>query len=320
MLRMLTSRLPQMVVVVIGCSLVAFGIVNLLPGDVAHTILGEAYTPEAAAELRHQLNLDQPFPIRYVDWLAHAVTGNLGTSLTATHEQVGTMLWRALPPTLELVLLGQIFAVALAIVTAVISVAVRSRTIDRLLSAVALFSSSVPGFVLGLLLLELLAINVHWVSPLGWVSVSQGGLGANLSHIALPALLVGLHSFPLKMRVLRAELVEQLDYQDYIVLARIKGIRLRRVIMNHAVRNASFGLVTLVGVSTARLVGGVVVIESVFSIPGMGTLIKNSVVAHDSPTAVACITVVAIFVVIANLIVDLSYGLLDPRVREVEVQ
>jgi peptide/nickel transport system permease protein len=315
-LRTVIGRLPQLIIVALGSSFFAFAIINLLPGDIVHTILGEDYSPDAAAALTAQLHLDDPFFVRYLRWLGDALTGNLGTSLVTPHQEVASLIGQSLPPTIELVVLGQLFSIALGVSTAVISVAVRSRIVDRLISAIALVSSSMPGFVLALLLLELLAVKFQAVSPFGWAPPSSDGWGANLAHIWFPSLLVGLFIFPLKMRVFRSELFSQLDHEDYVVLARLKGISNRRVILNHAVRNASFGIVTVIGTSTAHLVGGVVVMEQVFSIPGMGTLIKNAVVQHDAPTAVACITIVAIFVVLANLAVDIVYSVLDPRVRD----
>jgi len=316
MIRIVLTRIPQMLVVVLGCTFLTFALVNLLPGDIVYSILGEDYSEEAAAQLRAQLHLDDPFFVRYVVWLGEAVTGDLGKSLLPPHVPVSDLVGRSLLPTLELVVLGQIFGLALGVATAVISVAARSRVVDRLISALALVSSSLPGFVIGLLLLGLLAAKLRLVSPLGWVSPFTAGWGENLSHILFPSLLVGLFTFPMFMRVLRAELVDQLDHEDYVVLARLKGISTRRVIFGHVVRNSSFGVVTILGIDTARLVGGAVVIEQIFSIPGMGSLIKDSVVRHDAPTVLACVSIVAMFVVVANLLVDIAYAALDPRVRD----
>ncbi len=316
MLRLIANRIPQMIVVVIGCSILTFAVVNILPGDIVHTILGEDYTEDAANQLREQLHLNDPLIVRYCIWLGDLVTGNLGVSLLPPHVPVGDLIGRALLPTLELVVFGQLVGLVLGVLLAVVSVASRNAIVDRLISALSLICSSVPGFVLGILLLGLLATQWRLVSPLGWVAPSAGGWGENLIHIMFPSVILGLFAFPLFLRVFRAELVEQLDREDYVVLAKLKGIPTRRVVFAHAVRNSSFGLMTILGVNTARLVGGVVVIEQIFSIPGMGSLITTSVVRHDAPTVMASVCIVAVFVVVANLLVDVAYALLDPRVRD----
>ena len=316
MLRLIAYRIPQMLIVVLGVSLLTFGLINILPGDIVHTILGEDYTPAAAAQLTQQLHLDDPLPVRYLDWLGSTLTGNLGNSLVPPHIGVATLIGRALLPTVELVVLGQIFGLILGVATAVLSVSTRSRVVDGIVSALALICSSIPGFVLGLLLLIPLAVQLKVVSPLGWVSPFTGGWGANLQHIAFPSIVLGLFAFPLFMRVFRAELLHELNEGDYVVLARLKGIPGRRVIFNHVGRNASFGLLTVLGVNTARLVGGVVVIEQIFSIPGMGTLIKNGVVQHDAPVVLASIAIIAVFVVLTNLLIDVAYAAFDPRMRD----
>jgi peptide/nickel transport system permease protein len=316
MLRMILGRLPQMVIVVLGTGFLAFSIMFVLPGDVVHSILGDAYTPHAAALLREQLHLNEPFFQRYLTWLGDFVTGNLGDSLIPPHQPVSQLLGQALLPTGEMLLFGEIIAVILGVGLAVLSVASRNRIVDRVVQAVALVCSSIPGFVLGLLLLELLAVQFQLVSARGWIAPSDGGWGQNLAHILFPSLILGLFTFPMVMRVFRAELVSQLDDEDYVTLARLKGISASRVIFRHVLRNSSFGLLTIVGINIARLVGGVVVIEAIFGIPGMGTLIKNSVQQHDTPAALASITFVAIFVVVANLLIDIAYAILDPRVRD----
>ena len=316
MLRLVLKRVPQAVIVVIGVSFLTFSIMFVLPGDVVHSILGDNYTPAAAAALNAQLHLNQPFFLRYFTWLGDFFTGNVGLSLVPPRQPVWTLVGNSLLPTGEMLVIGQVIARALGVLLAVGSVASRSRVVDRVVQAVGLVCSSIPGFVLGLLLLTLLAVNLHVVSPQGWVAPSAGGWGQNLAHILFPSIVLALFTFPVIMRVFRAELVDQLDNEDYVLLARLKGISGRRVIFRHVLRNSSFGLLTVVGINVARLIGGVIIIEQIFGIPGMGTLIKNSVVQHDTPTALAALTIVAIFVVVVNLVIDIAYALLDPRVRD----
>jgi peptide/nickel transport system permease protein len=316
MVRLVLKRIPQAVIVVIGVSFLTFSIMFVLPGDVVHSILGDNYTPAAAAALNAQLHLNQPFFLRYFTWLGDFFTGNVGLSLVPPRQPVWTLVGKSLLPTSEMLLIGQVIAILLGVLLAVASVASRSRIVDRVVQALGLVCSSIPGFVLGLLLLTLLAVNLHIVSPQGWVAPSAGGWGQNLAHILFPSIVLALFTFPVIMRVFRAELVDQLDNEDYVLLARLKGISGRRVIFRHVLRNSSFGLLTVVGINVARLIGGVIIIEQIFGIPGMGTLIKNSVVQHDTPTALAALTIVAIFVVVVNLVIDIAYALLDPRVRD----
>jgi len=316
MLRLVMTRIPQMIIVVLGVTFLAFSIMFLLPGDVVQSILGDNYTPQAAAALTAQLHLNQSFLLRYFTWLGDFFTGNVGLSLVPPRQSVWALVGRSLLPTAEMLVIGQVIAIVLGVLFAVVSVTSRSRIVDRIVQAVGLICSSIPGFVLGLLLLTLLAVNLHVVSPQGWVAPSSGGWGQNLAHILFPSIVLALFTFPVIMRVFRAELVDQLDNEDYVLLARLKGISGTRVIFRHVLRNSSFGLLTVVGINVARLIGGVIIIEQIFGIPGMGTLIKDSVVQHDTPTALTCLTIVAIFVVVATLVVDIAYALLDPRVRD----
>jgi len=318
MLRMILRRIPQMLIVVLGVSFLTYTIMFVLPGDVVTTLLGDNYTEEAAAELTQKLHLDEPFFPRYLTWLGDFVTGNGGTSLIPPHQEVWSLVWRSLLPTVELLVVAEIFAILIAVLLAVVSVASRSRVVDRVIQAIALACNSIPGFVMGLLLIMLFAVQLKLVSPRGWVSPfgPGGDWGENIAHIVFPGIVLGIFTFPVIMRVFRAELVEQLDNEDYVTLARLKGVPGRRVIFNHVLRNSSFGLLTVVGINLARLIGGAVIIEAVFAIPGIGTLIKDSVVSHDTPTALVTVTVIAIFVVVMNLVIDLLYAVLDPRVRD----
>lgn len=318
MLRMILRRLPQMVVVVLGVSFLTYAIMFLLPGDVVSYLLGDNYTEEAAAQLRLELHLDQPFFLRYLTWLGEFLTGQGGTSLIPPHQEVWDLVWKSLLPTVELLIVAEVFAILIAVLLAVVSVASRSQVVDRVIQTVALACNSIPGFVMGLLLIMIFSVQLKLLSPRGWISpFGPGGSWVeNISHIIFPGIVLGIFTFPALMRVFRAELVEQLDYEDYVTLARLKGISGRRVVFSHLLRNSSFGLLTVVGVNLARLIGGAVIIEAVFAIPGIGTLIRLSVVSHDTPTALVTVTVIAIAVVVMNLVVDILYAVLDPRVRD----
>jgi len=318
MLRMILQRIPQMIIVVLGVSFLTYTIMFILPGDIVSFLLGDNYTPEAAEALTKELHLDQPFLVRYFSWLWEFITGQVGNSLVPPHESVYALIGKSLLPTVELLVVAEVTAIVLAVLLAVVSVASRSKTVDRIIQVVSLSAHSIPGFVLGLLLIILFAVELKIASPRGWVSpfVGNGTWGDNIVHILFPGLVLGLYTFPVVMRVFRAELIEQLDYEDYVTLARLKGIPGRRVIFGHVLRNSSFGLLTIVGINLSRLIGGAVVVEAVFAIPGMGTRIREAVAAHDTPTALVTVTVIAIFVVVMNLLIDVLYAILDPRVRD----
>lgn len=312
---MVLLRLPQLLLVMLGCTLLSFCVVNVLPGDILHSILGEGYNAQAAAALSNKLGLDKPLLVRYVDWLGNALRGDFGESLT-TSESVASKIGRVAPPSIELMVLGQVVAIVLAVTAAVASVVTRRRWLDRLITAISLVSNSMPPFVVGLLLLQLLSVKLHLISSIGWVSVSEGGLAQNLAAIALPSFILGLALFPGHMRVFRRELMDQIEDEEYITLARMKGITTARIIGRHVARNSMFGLLTVIGISTANLLAATVILEQIFSIPGLGSLLTQAVTTHDSTTVVGCIALISVVVVSFNLLIDIGYAALDPRVRD----
>jgi peptide/nickel transport system permease protein len=313
--RIALLRLPQLVLVLLGCTLLSFCVVNVLPGDVVHTILGDNYNAQAAAALRLKLGLDKPLVVQYFDWLGGALHGNFGTSLT-TGQSVGAEIGTAAPPTVELIIFAQIFGIVIAFIGATIAVVTRWRWLDSTITAIALAANSMPPFIAGLLLLDLLSTRYHVVSSIGWVAPNAGGLGGNLQAMALPAFVLSLAVFPAYLRIFRGELREQLEGEEYVVLARLKGISTARLIVRHVTRNSLFGLLTVIGISTANLFAATVIIEQIFSIPGLGQLLFNSVTNHDSTTVLGCISLIAVIIVVFNLLIDLSYAALDPRVRD----
>ncbi len=315
MTRTALLRLPQMVLVMLGCTLLSFAVVNLLPGDLVHTILGEGYNAQAAAELRVKLGLDRPLIVQYLDWLGNALHGNFGSSLTNGQSVIGE-IGQAAPATLELIVIAQVFGIVIAVVGATVAVVTRMRWLDATITGIALAANSMPPFIAGLLLLDLLSTKYHLVSSIGWVTTGAGGIGGNLQAIALPAFVLSLAVFPAYLRIFRGELMQQLDGEEYVVLARLKGISTMRLIGRHVARNSLVGLLTVIGISTANLFAATVIIEQIFSIPGLGLLLFNSVTNHDSTTVLGCISLIAVIIVAFNLLIDLSYAALDPRVRD----
>jgi peptide/nickel transport system permease protein len=313
-LRVLGYRLLQMIPVIIVVTLLAFTVVNVLPGNITFSILGDNYTPSAAAKLSHELGLNHPLIIRYFDWLGHLLQGQLGHSLL-TGQSISTAIWNAAPPTVELVIAAQIIAIVVAVILAVVSVSVRTPWVDRTATGISLFGNSVPAFVTALVLLIVFADKLHLVSAIGWVDPSTGGWGANISAMMLPAVVLAISIFPGYLRVFRREMQDQMESEEYVVLARMKGINQGRVVLRHVARNSALGIVTLISLSTGLLIGGAVIVEQIFSIPGIGTLLLNGINGRDAPMVEGCIVTIAVAIVVLNLIADLVYVALDPRVR-----
>jgi peptide/nickel transport system permease protein len=297
MARWIIDRLLQMVVVLICATLLGFLLVRLLKGNEIFALLGDNYTPQAAAQLNHELGLDKPLPLQYLDWLGGAVHGDFGTSVT-THE-----------------LLAGAQLVALLLTMLVTVVSVRWRWSDRLVTGFALLCSSVPPFVLGLLMIILFASVLHLLPAIAWSWPSAGGWGKNFRGMIMPWVALGVSVFPNYMRVLRGQVYEQLDNEEYVTLARMKGLTGRRVLGRHVVPNSLSGLITLVAMTTGFLISGVVIVEQVFGIPGEGSLVYQAITNRDANTLEGAIVMIAVAVVVLNLIGDLIQMRLDPRLR-----
>jgi peptide/nickel transport system permease protein len=309
---MVAARLAQMIAVIVMTTALAFGLLNLLHGNVVDAILGENYSPEAAATLTRDLHLDQPIVTRYLIWLGDALRGDLGTSLIS-HQGVAESIFTALGPTVELMVFGQLVALVLTFITT--ALAVRFRPVGSVVTAIGLFFNAVPTFVSGLVLIIVFATTMRVLPSVGWAPIGEEGLAANLKALILPSIAVGLAVFPEYMRVLRADITEQLEREEYVTLARMKGLSQGRVMGSHVLRNSAGGLITLIAVSTGHLLSGVVIAEQVFSIPGLGSLTLRAITDRDAPMAQGIIVVVAIAVVVFNLVGELIHMRLDPRVR-----
>src|SRR6185437_14609552 len=238
-----------------------------------------------------KLGLNRPMIVQYLDWLGNALHGNFGNSLTNGQSVIGE-IGAAAPATLELIVIAQVFGILIAVTGATAAVVTRRRWLDATITGIALAANSMPPFIAGLLLLDLLSTKYHLVSSIGWVTTSAGGLGGNLQAIALPAFVLSLAVFPAYLRIFRGELMQQLDGEEYVVLARLKGISTARLIGRHVAPNSLVGLLTVIGISTANLFAATVIIEQIFSIPGLGLLLFNSVTNHDSTTVLGCISLI----------------------------
>ncbi|WP_354241723.1 ABC transporter permease [Agromyces sp. PvR057] len=284
----------------------------LAPGSVAEVILGEAATPEAVAAMNSELGYDRPFIVQYLDWLFSALQGDLGVS-PITHIPVMEAIMQRLPVTLELAVLALGIALIVAIPLAVFSAAFPNSPLDRGINGVTSAFLSIPAFVAGPVLVYLFAVTMKSLPALGWTPISEG-LGENLRSAILPALAVALTEIAAFHRVLRADLIGTLR-EDYVAAARSKGMSRSYVMFRHAFRPSSFSLLTISGLSLARLIGGTIIVESLFVLPGIGQLISTSIIQRDVVTVQGVVAFIAIGFVVINMVVDLGYGVIDPRVR-----
>lgn len=313
MLRRVSQRVGYSVLVIFFVSVAAVALLSLAPGTVASVILGENATPEATAALNAKLGLDQPLWHQYTDWVGAAVQGDLGTSPITNQSVTSTILDR-LPVTLELAALSLTLALVISILLAVVSAALQGTWVDRVISAISSALLAIPAFIAGPVLIYFLAVQLGWFPVSGWSHI-QDGLGANLKTALLPALAISLTEIAAFHRLLRADLVGTLR-EDYVAAARAKGMPRAYVMFRHALRPSSFSLVTVAGISLGRLIGGTVVVEILFGLPGLGQLVASSITLRDVITVQGVVVFVAVTYVVINALVDLSYGLLDPRVRK----
>jgi peptide/nickel transport system permease protein len=310
--RFLAARLAQLVVVLFVVSAVAFLLLNQLPGNPVITLLGPAATPENVRLLTAQLGLDKPAWLRYFIWVGNALQGNLGSSYV-NHQPVLTSIGQRLPVTLELLVLSQIIALALAVPLGIVSALRPSQLLDRVSSGAAFGLLSVPGFILAELLVYLFAVRYNLFPATGYVHLTEDPL-QNLRSLTLPSITLGLGSMAVYMRVLRTDMIATLQ-QDFITMARSKGLPTWWILLRHALRPSTFTLVTVGGLNVGTLIGGAFIVEYIFQVPGLGLLTINSIYARDYLVVTSTTVLVAAGFVIVNLLVDLLYTFLDPRVR-----
>ena len=278
--RLAVRRLLTAIPVVLGVTFLGFTVLNLLPGDAAQALLGADATPAEVAKLSQQLHLDQPFFTRYWNWLTGALSGHLGSSL-GSGQQVTTILAQRLPVTFELVLYAFIISLLIAIPVATFAARKPGGIFDSITTFIALVGLSVAPYILALLLILLFAVKLSWFPALGWTPVS-GGLGSNLRSLTLPALALGFPIGCFYTRLLRADVLEQLD-EDYVVTAHAKGLPGWRVLMRHATPNSMFGLITVVALNVGTLLGGTVIVEQIFGLPGIGEELFQAIQTRDFP-------------------------------------
>jgi peptide/nickel transport system permease protein len=306
-------RVLQAIPVLWGVTFLTFSLLNLLPGSAAQSLLGIGATKTEIAALSKRLGLDKPFFVRYGEWLGHIVTGHFGASL-ASGQAVSTIIGQRLPVTLELIGFAFFLALFFAIPVAVLAARWPRGFVDRVAMVISMLGLSVPAFVVGLILILIFAVHAGWFPAVGFTSLSQN-VGQNLRSMVLPSVTLGFTLFATYSRVLRADILDQLSSEDYVVTAKAKGVSPGRVLVRHALRNSLFGLLTLVGLNLGALVGGTVLIEQIFALPGIGQELIQAISNRDIVVVQGIVVVLAVAVVLANLVTDLLYAVLDPRIR-----
>ena len=302
-------RLLMLIPVAVGVTIVAFFMIHLIPGDPARTILGLHATPQRIAILHRQWGLDRPLVSQYWLFMDRLLHGNLGQSLYYGGS-AATIIFQRIPPTLWLIVYSAVIAVVISVPLATIAATRKDAVRDQVVRAVPLLGLGMPPFWVGILLVYALAIKVRAFPVSGY----GDGFFGHLHSMFLPALTVAIALAPVVIRALRASMLNVLG-AEYITTARSKGVPASRLFLRHVLRNAVIPAVTVLGINIGFLVGGTVIIENIFAIPGIGQLMINSVFQRDFPVVQGVALVFAILVVLVNLLADLSYAALDPRVR-----
>lgn len=304
MLKFILGRIASAVIVIVGVVSVVFLMIHLIPGDPVDYMLGEHASAADRTALRHALGLDQPVLEQYIAYLGKLLNLNLGYSLSA-NESVGALIAHRLPATLELAALALLIAVAIALPLGIVAALKKDSVWDRGSIALALFGVSMPSFWLGPLLILVFSLG------LGWLPVSgRSEPGA----VILPALTLGLGMAAILARMTRASVLEVLE-QDFVRTARAKGLPARDIVLFHVLRNAALPVLTVFGLQLGTLLAGAVITETVFSWPGIGSLVVESIQSRDYPVVQGCVLLIATTYVLVNTLADLGAGLLDPRVR-----
>jgi peptide/nickel transport system permease protein len=293
-------------------ALFVFSLLYIAPGDPAAIIAGDQATPADVARIRVSLGLDRPYLVRFGDWLWHVLHGDLGTSIF-TGLPVTQMIGQRIEPTLSLMVMTVVFAIIIAIPLGVLAAWKHGTWIDRIVMVICVLGFSVPVFVVGYLLAYVFALSLDWLPVQGFTPIS-GGFWPFVQSLILPTVVLGSAYVALLARITRATMLDVLS-QDYVRTARAKGVGQHAVLFVHALKNAAVPIVTIIGNGVALLIGGAVVTESVFAIPGLGRLTVDAILRRDYPIIQGVVLLFSVSYVLVNLVVDLLYTLFDPRIR-----
>jgi peptide/nickel transport system permease protein len=312
MLRFILSRIGQTLAVLFTASVVIFALMRLIPGDPVLMMLGDDFTETAYERMKAQLGLDRPIVVQYVFWLRNVLQGDLGDSLLQ-HERVSLLVWEAFQPTLVLVVASLIAGILIAIPSGIVAAMRKDSAWDYGSMGFAIFVYSMPSFWKGIILIWIFSVYFRWFPAMGYVA-PWTDLGDSLWKLVLPAFTLGTFFSGLVARIVRSSLLEVLS-ADYIKAARAKGVRQAALVYRHALSNALIPVVTIIGLQFGALLGGAVLTETVFAIPGMGRLTVNAILNRDYAVVQGTILAGVLLVVVVNLLVDLTYAFLNPKIR-----
>jgi peptide/nickel transport system permease protein len=313
----LAKRVARLLAVLFVVTFFSYLLLDLLPSDPTVTILGPNATDEAVADLRAELNLDDPLPVRYVAWVGDLLHGDLGESYL-TGQPVSEAIGQRIGVSLELLIASQVLALIIAVPLAFMAARRPGGRLDRVSTASAFGFIAIPNFVLAILLVFVFAVRLNWLPATGFPPFSEDP-AEHLRSLILPAVSLAMASLAVYLRVLRADMIATLQ-EDYILNARAKGIPSWYILLRHAFRPSSFSLLTVVGLSVGELIGGAVIVELIFAMPGMGSLAVQSIFSRDYLVVQGFVVVVAVAYVLTNFAIDMLYAVLDPRIRHATAQ
>jgi peptide/nickel transport system permease protein len=310
--RVVARRLLIAVPMLFGMSIVVFLILRLAPGDPVRAILGTQATPELVRSMRTDLGLDDPIYTQYTSWLGGILTGDFGTDFR-TSDSIGSMLVDRLPVTLELAAMSLLIAVVVAIPLGTLAAVRRGRATDRVAQTSSMLGVSVPDFWLGIMLVLVFSLTFGMLPSSGYVPFREDPV-ENLRHLILPAVSLAAGLAAVLIRLTRSAMVEALQ-QDYVRFCRMKGVPERSIVVKHALRNAAVPIVTVIGMQAGYLLGGAIVIEQIFSLPGVGRLVLDSVLQRNYPVVQSSVLVIGLMFIVSNLLADVLYAVINPRLR-----
>jgi peptide/nickel transport system permease protein len=310
----LLTRVALLVPVLLGVSLVTFALIRLVPGDAVAVVLGPDVraTPEQIANIRTAFGLDDPAPVQYAKWLGKIATGDLGVSFRTGRSLTQELALR-LPVTLELTLIAAVLGTIPALFVGILAAVKRNSLADYIATVSTLVGVSMPNFLLATLLVLGFSISLRWLPPIGYIELNRDPLG-NLRTMLLPALSLGLPFAAILMRITRSSVLEVLGH-DYVRSARAKGLKAEGILGRHVLPNAAIPVITVAGIQIARLLGGAVIVETIFGLPGIGRYVYDAISMRDYPVVQGVTLVVALAFVLISLLVDVLYAVVDPRLR-----
>jgi len=313
MLGYLIRRVIHALLVIAAVATLVFFMLRAVPGDPLRAMLFEIGDAEAVEALRTKLGLDQPMYVQYVIWFGHVLQGDLGNSIYGSRVSVSRIITEAFPRTISLAGFAFIIALLLAVPAGIVSAIRKHSIFDHVFTFIAFLGLSMPDFWVAIILIIIFAVNLHWLPAIGYADISKG-FWPWFSHLILPAIAIGTAFSAILARMIRSALLEVMK-SDFIRTARAKGLDENLVIFKHALRNAAIPVITVLGIAIALLMSGAVIVENVFSIKGLGRTLIQGILNRDYPVVQGAILVVSVIFVFANLLVDVFYTLVDPRIR-----